>query len=135
MSINPPFAVIVDAYSTGRYLAKEFGKAGFNFLGIHSNANEGLEDSRKYFQNSKLDIPVIQDGHSKIADEYKAFKTPHVFIVSPKLEILFQGGIDNSKMAHKADRFYLKDALTAIRNGNPLTEKNVRVLGCEIKRP
>jgi peroxiredoxin len=114
---------------------KEFVPAGFQFIGIHSNANEDLEEAKAFFKKAGLAFPVIQDDQSALADRYQAFKTPHVYIISPTQEILFQGGVDNSKLAEKATRFYLKDALQAIRQGKKPPEKEVRVLGCEIKRP
>ena len=116
-------------------IQKEFEPAGFQFVGIHSNANEDLEEARQFFKKAGLTFPVIQDTRSQIADKYQAFKTPHVYIISPTQEILFQGGVDNSKLAEKATRFYLKDALLAIKAGKKPAEKEVRVLGCEIKRP
>jgi peroxiredoxin len=116
-------------------LSEKFGPLGYTFVAINSNANEDLEFSKKYFQKAKLKFPVIKDSNSEIANHFSAYKTPHVFIVNPKGEILFQGGVDNSKVAEKASRFYLKDALESIQNGELPREKEVRVLGCEIKRP
>jgi len=116
-------------------MAKEFEKAGIRFVGVHSNANEDSKLSEEYFKNAALSFPVVRDEKAKLADQFEAFKTPHVFVVSPKLEILYQGGVDNSKLVEKASRHYLKEALLAIRDGKSPPEKNVRVLGCEIKRP
>ena len=115
-------------------LSKEFGSSGFNFIGVHSNANEDLKFSQEYFKKSGLVFPVIQDSLAQIADQFKAYKTPHAFVVNSKLEILFQGGVDNSRSVEKATQHYLKKALMAIQNGQEPDEKNVRVLGCEIKR-
>lgn len=114
---------------------KEFGSPDFQFVGIHSNANERVEESQQFFKNAKIAFPVIQDTQTLIADKYEAFKTPHVFVVSPSQEVLFQGGVDNSKISEKATQFYLRDALRAIREGKKPAQKEVRVLGCEIKRP
>jgi hypothetical protein len=116
-------------------LADLFGKEGFNFVGVHSNANEEIGFSQGHFKSAKLTFPVIQDKETKIADYFKAFKTPHVFVVSPDLKILFQGGVDNSKLVERATRHYLKDALSAINEGKQPVQREVRVLGCEIKRP
>ncbi len=116
-------------------LAREFEPKGFQFVGIHSNANEDFSLSREFFGKSHLSFPVVQDSLSEVADQYLAFKTPHVFVISPKLEILFQGGVDNSKVVENASQFYLRDALVAINDGHKPVETDVRVLGCEIRRP
>jgi hypothetical protein len=113
----------------------EFSEAGFKFIGVHSNANEEFEEASQYFKSSKLQFSVIEDQDSKIADQLGAYKTPHIFVISPKLEILYQGGIDDSKLAETAKRPFLKNALTAIKNGQEPPEKRARALGCEIQRP
>jgi peroxiredoxin len=124
---------------TVNQLAKEFEKEGIQFIGIHSNANEDFGSSRTFFQNSGLTIPVLQDTGAKIAIRFGALKTPHAFVVDRNLNILFQGGIDNSKLTDNATEHYLRDylneALLAFRSGKTPTVKSVRVLGCEIKRP
>ena len=67
-------------------LAEEF--KDFSFVAIHSNADEQIDSSKSYFETAKLPFPVLQDEKSKIADEYRAFKTPHVFVLSPEGKIL-----------------------------------------------
>lgn len=116
-------------------LAEEFGKKGFAFVGVHSNANETLEESKQFFSTQKFAFPVIQDSGCSIADQFRAFKTPHAYLLSPQAEILFQGGVDDSKIAGNAKRHYLKDAMTDILEGHEPKEKNVRVVGCQIQRP
>lgn len=116
-------------------LEREFKKDGFAFLGIHSNSNEDVKISTEYFKNLKLPFPVIQDSDAKIADQFKAFKTPHVFVLNKKNEILFQGGVDDSKDAARAKKNFLELALLKIRNKETPPVKEARVLGCEIKRP
>jgi hypothetical protein len=115
-------------------IAKNYIGKGYKFVAFHSNVNEDIQSSKTFFRAANLEFPVIQDTNAKIADAFKAFKTPHVFILNPKGEIIFQGGVDNSKIAEKASRFYLKEALEAIELGKLPKEKEVRVLGCEIKR-
>ncbi len=116
-------------------LFQDFSPNGFKFVGIHSNANESLVQSIDYFKKSGVNFPVIQDIDAKIADQFEAFKTPHVFVVDSKMKILFQGGVDDSRSSDRPRQHYLRNALAAVLNGQEPTEKNVRVLGCVIKRP
>jgi peroxiredoxin len=115
-------------------LSKEFKAPEFRFVGIHSNSDENLETARNHFKEA-FEFPVIQDEQAILADEFRAYKTPHVFVLGPKRQVLFQGGVDNSHHAHQATKHYLKEALVAIREGKEILEKEVRVLGCAIKRP
>lgn len=115
-------------------IARNYIDKGYKFIAFHSNVNEDVESSKAFFKAAKLEFPIIRDSKAEIADAFKAFKTPHVFVLNPKGEVVFQGGVDNSKVAEKASRFYLQEALEAIQDGKLPKEKEVRVLGCEIKR-
>ena len=113
-------------------LAAEF--PGMRFVGVHSNSDEDDAFTRAHFTAAGLPFPVVQDNHSQLARELGAFKTPHVFVLSPKGEVLFSGGVDDSHFAERADKHYLKEALVAVAEGREPTEKEVRTLGCIIKR-
>lgn len=106
----------------------------FTFFIVHSNVNEEIEFSKKYFASLELPITVLQDSEAKLADTLKAYKTPHSFVVSPKGEILYKGGVTNSNTAEKADKHYLAEALEDIQNIRPVKITEAKALGCFISR-
>ncbi|MBS1960364.1 MAG: redoxin domain-containing protein [Bdellovibrionales bacterium] len=106
----------------------------FNFIAIHSNANEEVAVAKNYFTDKKLPFPVIQDSKAKLADEFKALKTPHVYVVRPNGEIAYQGGVTNSADCSKADKNFLRDALDDIKQSHVVRTPSGRTLGCVIKR-
>jgi hypothetical protein len=106
----------------------------FNFVAVHSNLEETKEEAVKYFTALKLPFPVIQDRNLKLADEFRALKTPHAFVLSPSGTVLYKGGVTNSNHAPAADKNFLKDALADLRAGNAVRSPEGRTLGCEIKR-
>ncbi len=106
----------------------------FQFVGIHSNADEGKEQAQTYFKNAHLSFPILQDEKSKWADQLKASKTPHVFVLSPDGETLYKGGATSSAHGPTAEHAYLQDALTAIQAGKKVTTAETRTLGCAISR-
>ena len=55
--------------------------SGVEFIGVHSNQDEAKDTSVEHFKAAALPFPVVQDEGAKIADQLKALKTPHVFIV------------------------------------------------------
>lgn len=113
-------------------LAREFKE--FAFVGVHSNMDESEELAKNYFTELKLPFPVIRDSEAKIADRFKALKTPHAFVLAPSAEPLFQGGMSDSKDCADAGRRFLREALTAINAGKTPKERSVRTLGCAIVR-
>ncbi|MFM8315994.1 MAG: redoxin domain-containing protein, partial [Deltaproteobacteria bacterium] len=118
--------------SSLKTLAKEFSE--FTFVGVHSNTDEAETLASEHFKNAALPFPVIQDRDSKLANEFGALKTPHVFIVGPQGQCWFNGGVDDTKDASKAKEFYLKNALLDIKEGKEPKQKTARALGCTIKR-
>ncbi|MCB0406167.1 MAG: redoxin domain-containing protein [Bdellovibrionales bacterium] len=115
-----------------RKLTKEF--KDFQFLGIHSNQDEKVAVASAYFRKAALPFPVVQDTGAKLADAFRAFKTPHAFLIDPSGEQLFSGGIDDSKDHDRASHHYLKEALEAVRDGGKPNPQRVRALGCVIQR-
>lgn len=113
-------------------LAHEF--SDFSFVGVHSNQDEEEAMAKVHFKEVGFSFPIIQDRQAKIANEFGALKTPHAFIVGPKGECWFNGGIDDRKDASKAGQFYLKQALIDLKAGREPKERVVRTLGCTIKR-
>jgi peroxiredoxin len=106
----------------------------FSYVAIHSNAEEGKNMSKPYFEKADFSFPVIEDKKFKLADQLKAFKTPHSFIILPDGNMAYQGGISNSKDCAKSDRKYLREALEDIQSGQPVRTAEGRTLGCAISR-
>jgi len=106
----------------------------FEFIGVHSNVNEPPDLTKKYFVEADLPFAVIQDNEAQIADQLKAYKTPHAFVLNPEGKILYQGGVTNSVNAQYAEKHFLKDALEDISQDKPVRLANGRTLGCIIMR-
>jgi len=113
-------------------LAKDYPH--FRFVGVHSNADETAEAYKVFFERSDLGFPVIQDEGAKIADQFKAFKTPHAYVLGPKGEVLYQGGVSNSHNFPDASEKYLRQALSEIEAGKSVQTPQTRTLGCVISR-
>lgn len=106
----------------------------FKFIGFHSSTAIDKKEAQAYFDKFQIDFPIILDQKVKIADRFKALKTPHVFIVNSSEEVFFQGGAYNSRTFEKASKFYLKDALENLKNGKEPKITNAKTIGCYIQR-
>jgi peroxiredoxin len=113
-------------------LSQEF--KNFRFIGIHSKLHSTVEDVQNYLQDKKLNFEVYNDNDLKIADQFKALKTPHAFIVSTNGDVVYNGGITNTTFPRNAKEFFLKDALTNIENHKLPAKAETRTLGCFILR-
>ena len=106
----------------------------FEFVGIHSNADEELDLSMTYFDGKKLPFPVIQDQNSELANQFKAYKTPHAFVLDREGHILYQGGVTDSAQFSRSNKKYLREALEDLQAKRPIRTAEGRTLGCVIAR-
>lgn len=106
----------------------------FNFIGIHSNVDETVDKAKIYFSKEALPFKVIQDENAALADRFKAFKTPHAFVVNADGKILYQGGVSSSKNFPQAEHKFLREALTQIQKDETVLKPEGRTLGCSIAR-
>jgi hypothetical protein len=114
-------------------LAEVYSKKGYQFVAVHSNQDEPIDQAKSHFKKTALPFSVLNDVDAKIANEFKALKTPHAFILKGK-EIVYQGGVDDSSDAEKAKIKYLEVALAEFDSGKSVTLSKTRTLGCVIKR-
>jgi peroxiredoxin len=106
----------------------------FAFVAVHANSDEKAEASKKYFTAQNIPFPVIQDTSQKLANEYKAMKTPHAYVLGKDGAVLYKGGMTNSANGPSATKAYLENALRDIEAGKAVSEPATRTLGCAISR-
>lgn len=110
----------------------------FQFVGIHANSDEARTDAVTYFSKVQLPFPVIEDTSAKYADEFRALKTPHAFVVLPSGELAYQGGVTSSADCEAADeeelKLFLNEALEDLKVGHAVRTPKARALGCMISR-
>lgn len=106
----------------------------FNFVGVHSNMDEPSDVTKTYFTQEALPFAVVQDDHAKIADQFKALKTPHAFVIQADGKIVYQGGVSSSKTFKKAEHKFLRQALENLHAGQAVAKPEGRALGCSIAR-
>ncbi|HMN68622.1 MAG TPA: redoxin domain-containing protein [Bdellovibrionales bacterium] len=108
--------------------------ADFAFVGVHANTDEREDQTKTYFTGAHLPFPVIDGRDGKLADEFRALKTPHAFVVQANGLIAYRGGVSDSQDFGRADRKYLRQALSDLRAGNKVKDAETRTLGCAISR-
>lgn len=106
----------------------------FQFIGIHSNADEPAAEASEHFKKANFNFPVVHDIKNKISDLYGALKTPHVYVFNNKGNLAYDGGITNSHVGPSADKNYLKEVLEDLNNNKKPRYIKERSLGCYIQR-
>lgn len=113
-------------------LSKEFKDV--QFIGVHSKKGTKAEEVATYLQDKNLSFDIFIDSDLKIADQFKALKTPHVFVLNSSGEIVYNGGVTNTTVPTNAKEHYLKNTLLELQSNTAVSHPETRTLGCFITR-
>ena len=79
----------------------------------------------------------LLDSDGKVGREYGAKATPHMFVVNPERQLIYQGAIDSIASAKPSDidkaTNYVDAALNAAMAGKPVAQDTTRSYGCSVK--
>jgi AhpC/TSA family len=104
------------------------GKQGY----VNGPAADALTRSRK-----AVPAAVLLDPQGAVARLYAAKTTPHLFVIDKNGTPQYMGGMDSIATADEADipraEPYLKEAMLAVVQGNPVPHPVTRPYGCSIK--
>ncbi len=80
---------------------------------------------------------VLLDESGQVGKLYEAQTTPHLYVVNADGVLVYKGGIDSIKSSKAEDiakaQPYLKDALAAVKAGQPVKNAATAPYGCSIK--
>lgn len=135
-----PECPISQAYAlTLRSLHTEYAPKGIVFLGVYDSAPLKRRDIRRFHRKYQLPFSGVKDKHYALAKRYDATITPEVVLVSKEDRVVYRGAIDNwyyalGKNRREPTEHYLKDAMEAVLEGNPVIRKQTQAVGCLMNR-
>jgi peroxiredoxin len=106
---------------------------------INSNeAKRDAEDSftamRTYAEEQRYHFPYVIDNNSYLANAFGATRTPEAFLFDKDLKLVYKGAYTDDSDPANATKFFLKDAVNALRDGKPVPVSSSKSVGCGIKR-
>ena len=89
---------------------------------------------KKIAEENKYNFFYAMDNGSKLAREFGATKTPHVYLFDKNDKLVYRGAVDdNAKSARKVKKPYVANAIDAMLSGNDIKYASTKALGCGIK--
>jgi len=124
-------------------LQKDYTGKGVVWLSVGSSA----EGKQGYFTPQRWNeltekkgahpTAVLLDLKGEVGKMYGAKTTPHMFVISPEGELLYQGAIDDIPSVDPADipdaRNYVRAALDAAMVGDKIEDVSTKSYGCSVK--
>ena len=124
-------------------LQKEWTGKGVVWFTVISSApgTQGYVTAQQadaYVQEQKaVPTAVLLDPTGVIGHAYDAKTTPHMFVIDPKGQLVYNGAIDDKPTPDLADlataKSYLSAALTEAMAGKPVSVPATRPYGCSVK--
>lgn len=119
-------------------LGNEYVKKGVVFYAIDSNDDaaypvETMREMKSRATSQHYPYPYLKDAESKVAREYGARVTPHVFVVDGKGIVRYRGYVDDSTKAAERQHTGLTDALNELIAGKDVKVSATKAFGCTIK--
>jgi len=142
---NPGCPFVHKFYDSGamQNLQKEETAKGVVWLRINSGApgKEGSQTAADVTDYEKTNhvaaTATLLDPTGKVGHMYGARNTPQMFVIDPKGELIYAGGIDNKPSPDAADipgaTNYVKAALDESMAGKPVTTPTAKPYGCSVK--
>lgn len=122
-----------------KQIQADFQDRGFTLIGINANdPNQYPEDSfekmKALAEQMKLNFPYLWDSTQDVAHSFGAEKTPEVFLLDQKGILRYTGAVDDNVQEAEAVReHYLRDAISAVLNGETVATPVTEAVGCSLK--
>lgn len=120
-------------------LHEKYADNGFPVIAINPNdekkqPKDSFEEMVKMAEKKNYKFPYVQDKTQEITKDYGATNTPHVYVLNKDRKVVYIGSIDNNpRDAKEADKFYVEDAVKAIKNNSAPATTKTKAIGCTIK--
>ncbi len=138
-----PYTVKHYATNNMQALQREATKDGVVWLTVVSSApgTQGyvgeLEADKLTADRKASPTALLLDPEGKLGHLYEARTTPHMFVIDKDGKLAYMGAIDDKPTASHGDvktaHNYVRDALAAVKAGQPVKAASTRPYGCTVK--
>lgn len=131
--------IVRNALADFHHIAESYSEKGFQFFMINSNTQDDRTEIISEAKEFSFKTPVLVDKAQLLADALNITITAEAIVLHPTTrEILYRGPINNrldyEVQKDLASETYLKDALEAILDEKPITNRKEVSRGCTITR-
>jgi len=132
-------------YESGnmQHLQKEWTEKGVAWLTVISSSPgaQGFvtaDQENDYMQRMRaVPTAALLDPKGEIGHLYGAKTTPHMFVINPQGQLIYNGAIDDKPTSDASDineaKNYVSDALKEAMSGQAVTVATTRPYGCSVK--
>jgi len=111
--------------------SKQYASKGVKFVAINANRRtEDLAAMKTRAEEKGFNFPYVFDKSGKLATEYGARVTPHIFVLDQNRNVAYVGAFDDDQ--DKPSKTYVKDAVDSLLSGKKVEVSKSKAFGCGI---
>ncbi|NMC21583.1 MAG: thioredoxin family protein [Thermogutta sp.] len=116
-------------------LQRDYKDKGVQVVAVNVNnlPADRLDQMKIRAKEKGFNFPYLYDPSQKIARDYGAAVTPHVFVLARDRKVAYVGAIDDNIKEKEVKQHYLRDALDALLAGKTPPVPHTKAFGCSIK--
>jgi len=120
-------------------LHNEYAPKGYPVIAINpnvseSNPRESFKAMKKRAEEKEFPFVYLADEGQKIAPQYGAVRTPHVFLLDHERKVQYIGTIDdNARSAENVKVKYVVNAIESLENDEKPNPNFTKAIGCPVK--
>ncbi len=119
-------------------IQQEFADRGVAIIGISSNKQDSLTELTAFVNRHQISYPILKDVGNRLADAFKATRTPEVFVLDSERKLRYHGRIDDQYGVGYARETTIRSDLTVaieeLLAGKPVSTPETKAIGCIIGR-
>ena len=111
--------------------SKKYAAKGVKFVAINANRKtEDITAMKTRAEEKGFNFPYVFDKSGKLATDYGARVTPHIFVLDEKRNVAYVGAFDDDM--EKPTKPYVADAVDALLTGKKVETTHTKAVGCGI---
>jgi peroxiredoxin len=121
-----------------RQVAEDYQSRDVRFLAINANdaaryPADSAEHMKRFVDEEGWPIPYLHDESQEVARALGAEVTPHVFVFDSEHRLAYHGAPDADHQDPGQDAAWLREALDAVLEGEPVPTAETNARGCSVK--
>ena len=117
------------------YLSQSVSITAINSNDVTTHPGDSPEKMKEEAANWGYDFPYLFDESQEVAKAYRAACTPDFYLFDGNKQLVYRGQLDGSRPGNDVPVTGrdLRDALDALLSGQPIAQKQIPSIGCNIK--
>jgi peroxiredoxin len=116
-------------------IQSDYKAKGVQVVAVNVNNIEAdrLDKMKERAKDRGFNYPYLYDASQKIARDYGAKVTPHIFVLNSDRKLVYMGAVDDKQDETAVTKHYLRDAIDAVLVGKEPPEAVTKQFGCGIR--